>query len=172
MNILRPAPTNEYGLALPPRPPGYLALEKPSRRLDNVDRHHLYWPKCLYAGHSALAAEFREHRLNSVWLLRSDHADINSRYDGVPVPPKDVMEVFMEEAGLLDTLNVTVRAIEMIDNALYEDRVLRHDKVLENRKEKLGLLEGAVERAFSLELVTNELALRTVDRALDLATAA
>lgn len=172
MKLDRVAPVNELGLAIPPVPNVYSGYGARKNRPDGVNRHHLYWPKNLYVAHSALAKRFRDHRFNSVWMLESDHNDLNHAYDGVPVPDQDVMRVFMAEAMLLDDLNVTVRAVEMIDKAIYEGRVKRLGKVMESRQGKLGILEGFVEKALDLEVVRSEIVSPTVNRALELATAA
>jgi hypothetical protein len=136
MLLERVPETNKFGLVLPPTPHSLSKPLKPERRSnsygDGSDRHHLYWPKKLYSN-GLLTTEFREHRFNSVWLLRSDHNVIHNNFDGVPFPPTEIMEAFLEEAAVLEELDVCVRAVEMLDLATYEGRV-RHKKKLKQKE--------------------------------------
>ena len=139
MQMLSTPETNSFGLVLPPSEEEleYLRLfQRPKNRPDSVDRHHLYWPRNLY-NTSKLSNRFREHRFNSIWILMTDHRILHKEYDGVPVPPRDVMTTFLDEAELLDELGVCVRAVEMIDSALYEGRVTHLNEVEENRQSKI-----------------------------------
>lgn len=121
-----------------------------------MDRHHLYWPRTLYIP-SKLAKEFREHRFNSIWLLRSDHDSIHHRFDGVPIPSEDVMSTYLDEARLLDKLGVCVAALEMIDTAIYEGRVRYHRSVEENRESKLRTIDHHMKLVNGFEILPSQI---------------
>lgn len=159
MLVERSPETNRFGLVLPPSSEylGYLSLAKPKNRPDTVDRHHLYWPRTHYLN-SAIGRDFREHRFNSVWMLRTDHNNLHHDFDGVPLPPSDVMATYLDEALLLDELGVCVRAVEMIDTAIYEGRVKRQPKTEEHRQHKLEAIRLSIEKVNRLEVLPDYIA--------------
>jgi len=172
IKVQHPPETNSFGLVLPPSPEelDYLSYNKPKNTPDSVERHHLYWPRVNYAS-SSLAQRFREHRFNSIWILHSDHTNYHSRFDGVPIPAKDVIKAYLEEAIMLDELDLCVTAIEMVNAAIYEGKVSRHGHAENTKKRKIEHIEQVYDR-LQLEVITNEVAQFTIERALDLATAA
>ncbi len=169
MRFERHPETNGFGLVLPPEPEGleYLSFRGPRKRQprpDHLSRHHLYWPEKLYR-RNELSLMFREHRFSSVWLLRSDHDVIHRKYDGVPVPPKDVMETYLHEAALLDELEVVIRAVEMIDEAIYEGRVKRPVRAQGRREQNLELIHEKFAEARKVELISQQAANLLLPRA-------
>ena len=164
---------NKFGLIIPPSPEEleYLSLfKKPSKRPDFVDRHHLYWPKVNYT--TSLAKEFRRHRFNSVWMLLSDHKQIHAEYDGVPVPSRDVMLTFLDEAGILDDMGVCVQAIEMINDAIYEGRVSKPELVEESRQQRVETLILHARRVNDFEVMPSNVVQHVVQELGELPLAA
>jgi len=135
---------------------------KRSKKLDFVERHHLYWPESLYET-SDLANEFREHRFNSIWLLSSDHYNLHRQYQGVPIPPDDVMETFLQEAYLLDDLNISIKVVRSIEKAVQEDRV-NLDSTYEVWGERLDNISYLSQRA-KFEVMPKEVARLVLGRA-------
>ncbi|MEI9913797.1 MAG: hypothetical protein WDN66_02220 [Candidatus Saccharibacteria bacterium] len=174
MKLTRVPETNSFGLVLPPTTEDleYLRLfQKPKDRPDTVDRHHLYWPKKLY--HSTkLSQEFSEHSFNSIWILISDHRAIHHQFDGVPMPKREVMATFLEEANLLEGLGISMRAIDMIDTALYEDRVVDHQATEENRQRNVEIINNTVMRVPKFEAIPAQLANLAVKQLYELSLAA
>src|SRR5579884_1808401 len=167
--------TNSFGLVLPPSSDNisYLLPNSPKpKKQEFVDRHHLYWPRSVYLSDSKLAFKFREHRFNSVWILRTEHDAYHAIYDSVPIPPREVMQTFLEEAKLLEELNVCVQAIEMIDSAIYQGLVVNHSRVEEKRCWRLERAQATLERAARLEVIPLEVAQLAVERAMTPALAA
>jgi hypothetical protein len=157
---------NKNGLIIPPDPAKvspevatyYGEKSKP-------DRHHIYFPRVVFASESELSFKFREHRFNSIWLPRFQHDKLHNRYDELirkypkfMMPRIDVMETFLEEAQMLDELNVCVRAIDMIDDAIYEGKVVHINRTLEKREEKLEIISTVVELSRGFEVVSQKLA--------------
>jgi hypothetical protein len=70
------------------------------------------------------------------------------------VPPSDVMTTFLDEARILDKLDVCVKAVDMIDEALYEGRVRQYSQTLEHREEHLQTVEAVLSVVHSFEIVT------------------
>jgi hypothetical protein len=166
--------TNSFGLVLPPSPEDleYLQLfQRPKHKPDTVDRHNLYWPRSLYVS-SALAQQFREHRFNSIWTLRRDHNSIHSKFDGVPIPPQEVMSAYLDEAELLDELGVCVRAVEMMDIAIYEGRVRLPKAIKENRQQKIETIQSTIELVDYFEVIPAHLARLAVQQFGELPAAA
>jgi len=158
--------TNSLGLVVPPSPEelAYFAVKPQNAATDGIDRHHLYWPRALYKPNS-LAYKFREHRFNSIWLLRSDHDGIHANYDGVPFPPRAVMHAFLGEAALLDNLNVNLSAVAMIDDAIYEGRVRLPKRVQQSRLQKLEAIHTSLEQIPNLQIIQGTNARVAVERA-------
>lgn len=175
MKKRRAPETNSFGLVLPPDPEKlkYLELAKPNNPGEqSINRHHLYWPAKRYNRSSPLAKEFRDHPFNSVWLLTSDHMALHNEFNGVPVPPKDVMEAYLEEAVLLEELGVCIRAVEMIDAAIYEGRVSRPDVIEDHRQQRMETICEDVIKAGRLEIIQGGIAELTLSRAVKLVGAA
>lgn len=141
---------NDYGLVLPPQADDEAIIEylKPADIHSlGVNRHHLYWPRGFYLRAGDLAFAFREHRFNSVWMTVANHRQYHEEFDGVPVPPNDVMRAFLDEAAILDELGVCMHAVQMMDENIYRGRVRKLDKVMEHRQERLATIEAV----FTLE---------------------
>lgn len=170
MSLERVPETNSFGLVLPPTSDEleYLSLQAPNNRHNGVDRHHLYWPRSLYLT-SPLAKKFREHEFNSIWLMRHDHDNIHRHYDGVPFPPRTVMKAFLEEAELLEGLGISMRAVEMIDTAIYEGRLRNEAMGHANRSYHLEVIQQSLDRAARLEVVPQIVASMAVTKALNFA---
>lgn len=153
---------NRHGLVIPPDPAKITqARELYYGKKVMPDRHHLYFPRVVFRGIGSLAFEFREHRFNSIWLPRFQHEKLHRRYDAMVmrhpdylVPSDDVMATFLDEAHLLDELDVCVKAIDMIDEALYEGKVTNETAVLENRDYRLGVVRDVVDMMPRFEIVT------------------
>ncbi len=153
---------NRHGIVIPPTPakvtPTKLAFYQ---KKAISDRHHLYFPKVSFRDNGSLASEFREHHTNSVWLPRFQHDRLHKRYDPLVrrfpdalMPARDVMVTFLDEVKLLDELGVCVSAIQMIDEAIYEGRVIHVNQALENRESRLGRVGEIVEHSQRFEIVT------------------
>ncbi len=161
MRKLRVPEANDYGLVLPPPPDGVEVIEylKPANIHSlGVNRHHLYWPRNFYLDTSDLAFRFREHRFNSVWMTIGKHQQYHKEYDGVPVPPDDVMRAFLDEAAVLDELGVCMHAVQMMDVNIYRGRVRKMDKVMEHRQERLATIEAVFELETEFRVVPAEFA--------------
>jgi len=173
MKIKHQPETNSLGLVIPPSPEkiSFLSPNKPSKVPDRINRHHLYWPKNYYH-QDKIAASFREHRFNSVWLLKSVHQDIHDKYDGVPYPSKEVIEVYLQEAMILDELGVCIKAIEMINEAIYEGQVKHERSTNEHKSQRLTLVNQNIARANHFETLPREIVSLTISRALSLLDAA
>lgn len=105
-------------------------------------------------------------------MLGSDHADVHHAYDGVPVPSRDVMRVFLAEAALLSALHVSVTAVEMIDDALYEGRVVRIDRAQEQRRQRLEVIHSTLSHVSGIQVIPDSAVELTVERVGTLAEAA
>jgi len=164
-------PRTELGLAIPPEELSTEEVDKikaPESRRFLVSRHHLYWPREDYLP-DPLKKKFRDHKFNSVWLPDPQHIDIHGHFVGASAPPVDIMLAFLDEANLLLSLGVSVQAIEMIDEALYEDQVLQIHKTEENRERHLRLLGNTVATRF--EIVPSATVQVLVSRAVELLAA-
>jgi hypothetical protein len=152
---LKPEPEKtHFGLVLPPSQDEleYLRLfRKPKRKQDTVSRHHIYFPRKTYV--SPLEIEFREHDFNSIWILDSDHISLHKRYKYVCPPEKDVMEAFLDEAAILEEAGVCMRALEMIDAAIYEGRIKHLPKTQEDRLHKLETVAASKELVNDFEII-------------------
>ena len=174
MGLKRTPETTEYGLVLQPSPEEleYLRLfQVPKKRPDMVERHHLYWPRSLYF-ESKLATDFREHYFNSMWILHEDHTSIHKKYDGVPIPPEDVMDAFLDEAELLVELGICVRGVEMIDKAIYEDRISHLSIAEENRQQKIEIINTTIELVDHFEAMPAHLARMAISQLTNIPVAA
>lgn len=130
-----------------------------------IDRHHLYFPKYVFRENGALATEFREHRFNSVWLPRVQHERLHRRYQkaveqnpSIFVPDDDVMIAFLDEAKLLDDLEVCVSAIAMMDRAIYEEKVKFPQRLADHRNAKIEHIQEVSAKASSLEIIHQQIA--------------
>jgi hypothetical protein len=112
----------------------------------------LYWPETLYES-TELSKHFRSHKFNTIWLLLSDHFEIHENKDGVPIPPEDVMLAYLDEAKILDELGVCVRAVEMINSAIYEGRVRRPSSTNEDRHQHFETIHANVRQIRSFEVM-------------------
>jgi hypothetical protein len=136
---------NKNGLIIPPTPVELSPDQAEQKgRKSLPDRHHIYFPRVSFVESGELAFKFREHRFNSIWLPRFQHERLHRRYDTLVreypsymMPDEDVMATFIDEAKILDDLNVNVRAIDMIDSAIYEGRVRKMNKTQEHRDERV-----------------------------------
>lgn len=157
---------NRYGLVIPPTPitsPKKKLLAKESDKLF-ITRHHIYWPHEAFKRAGSLALEFCNHQYNSVGLTRWQHDNYHAKYDnavirkyvGELVPEDDVMLAFLEEAKLLERLGVSMRAVDMIDEAIYEERVKRLDQTVENRQAHLEFIASGITKAINFELIRPE----------------
>lgn len=159
--------TDGFGLVLLPEliDPSKISYFAPSKYVETINRHHLYWPKSLYNANE-LTRNFREHPFNSIWLLKSDHVKIHQTYDGVAVPDTDVMASFMDEAGLLESLQVSLKAIEMIDSAILAGRIKRISKSEDEKNRYLQIASGALKNVRKFELLNANIAKTAVERAI------
>lgn len=167
MRMERVPETSSLGLVVPPSSDevSYLSHNSADRHSLGVDRHHLYWPKIMYCA-SPLTREFRDNRFNVVWIHRHDHNELHSRYDGVPFPDRYVMEAFLEEAKILEALDVSVRAVEMINEAIYEGRVRKLAAGEAHREHHLEAIQKNIELAEQAEVVPLNLARFSIQKAL------
>lgn len=156
---------NKNGLVVPPEPVRIdeRLAERYGER-SKPDRHHLYFPRIEFQERGKLAHDFREHRFNSIWLPRFQHERLHKRYDrlirahpGYLVPSDEVMVTFLDEAHLLDELQVCVRAIEMMNDALYEGTVVKIDRTLENRQMRVESINDVVRRTANFEVITPQI---------------
>jgi hypothetical protein len=164
---------NRYGLVLSPTKEELVELRKsrtkPFIGYDETNRHHLYWPKVKYNKSTrALSQHFREHRFNSIWILMSDHGNYHDRYDGVPVPSREVMREFLYQADFLDQLGVCVSAIKDINQGIMLGKKTHTAKTDRQKEEKLIEVLDRVERAEEFELVPEVLTLRAIKKAMNL----
>lgn len=152
---------NKNGLVIPPTPIE-LSPEQANQkgRKSFPDRHHVYFPRVAFLKSGNLAYRFREHQFNSIFLPRFQHERLHRRYDPLVrdypdffIPNEDVMATFLDEAELLEDLGVNVRAVDMINDAIYEDRVRRLDRTLENREERLEKVSQQMSRLCELTVV-------------------
>ena len=159
--------TNCFGLVLPPTKETLKAISKNNSGKSKhqfIDRHHMYWPRCIYQDNQT-TKEFREHRFNSVWLLREDHNNIHFTYDGVTPPPIDVMETYLIEAAILDSLDVCIKAIEMIDAALYAGRVRQVKSTESIREGKIDAITYNLAKATKIEIIPRNISQSSIHRA-------
>lgn len=174
MEIKRSPMTLENGLLLPPDPNNfeYLDIVRSKKvRPDDVDRHHFYWPRDLYK-QTRLSMDFREHRFNSVWVLRSEHDDIHRQYDGVPVPKAEVMYEFLKEARLLEEINISANAILNLNYEFAQKNVRKISQAEENKLRHLENIYHIIERSKKFELITNFIANIAISEVLPLMKAA
>ena len=166
-------PRNEFGLALPPArvefDPEPIQETAPETRRCFVSRHHLYWPRAEYLA-DPLKHEFREHRFNSIWLDDRQHRAIHIGYLGTRSPKPEIMHAFLDEAKILDDLGVCVRAIEMINEAIYEGRVAPEwlDHTKETRNKKCQQIADAIIRP--IEVVPGRISIPILNRAAEIIT--
>ncbi len=158
--------TDGFGLVLLPEliDPKRVSYFAPLRYSDSVNRHHLYWPRSLYV-QDELSSAFREHPFNSVWLLKSDHVQIHRQYDGVAIPDSDVMATFMDEAGLLESLQVSIKAIGMIDAAVMAGRVRKLAQSESNKSRHLEIVGATIKRIKEIEVLNSAIAKIAVENA-------
>src|SRR5690606_24480240 len=102
----------------------------------------------------------REHRFNSIWLPRFQHERLHRRYDPLVreypdyfIPNKDVMVAFLDEAELLEDLGVNIRAVDMMDEAIYEGRVKKIDQTLENRDARIQKVSEYMKRMHEVTVI-------------------
>jgi len=169
MRLERIPKTNDFGLVLPPDALRY-SITKPAKG-DGISRHHLYWPECNYKADNGLAVRFREHKFNSIWLLRSDHDKIHENYDGVPVPHPYVMEAYLEEANLLETLNVTVTDVGRLDQAIEQRVINKWERAWAQRQQKIETINRTLEQLKEPQIVPTEIAQLALSQAVILAAA-
>lgn len=125
------APRTELGLAIPPTPMTAEEVDKitaPEDRRCLVSRHHLYWPREVF-GATKLSKRFREHRFNSVWLPDPQHVEVHKHFLGAEVPDVKLMKKFMREAMILDQMDVSVQAVDVISEAVRGNRI-RSERLL------------------------------------------
>lgn len=160
-----PAKTR-HGLVIPPDP-AHITPERAQYygEKSKPDRHHVYFPRVAFEKAGELAMEFREHRFNSIWLPRFQHERLHRRYDRLArkhptymLPEGDVMTTFLDEAKLLDELDVCVQAVDMIDAALYEGRVRHVEKTMENRDLRIDTIGAIVELSSKFEVLPDYVA--------------
>lgn|GEM_PF-6693273 len=159
---LRAPEKNRHGLVIPPDPARITpAREEYYRHRIVPDRHHIYFPRVVFKEAGSLPFDFREHRFNSIWLPRFQHDRLHKRYSPLVykypdymMPPGDVMATFLDEAHLLDELDVCVKAVDMIDEALYDGRVKHVNHTLDNREQRLQVIETVVSLVPDFEIVT------------------
>lgn len=165
---------NRYGLIIPPEATKIKDTpdRAPQQRRSFIDRHHLYFPKYVFREEGPLAYEFREHRFNKIWLPRVQHNRLHRRYQpaidlnpSVFVPSSEVMATFLDEAHLLDDLQVCVTAVTMIDQALYEGRVKQFSKTQEHRTERIQRIHEVVSKLEDVELLRPTIIQNGVDQA-------
>lgn len=145
-------PKTELGLAVPPESLSAAEVDKitaPEDRRCLVSRHHLYWPRPDYLN-NRLRKRFREHPFNSVWLPDPQHRQIHQDFYGAQPPRRNVMRAFLDEANTLEELSVSVRAVEMINTAIYEDRVRRINAANGHRQRHLEAIEIALDNRYEL----------------------
>lgn len=152
---------NKNGLVIPPVPikvSPEIAESKGKKTIP--DRHHIYFPKVSFVEAGKTAFQFREHRFNSIWLPRFQHEKIHRRYDPLVreypsffLPSEEVMGVFLDEAKILEDLDVNVRAVDMIDDAIYEDRITDLDRTLEHREARLENVSDGLRRFHQIEII-------------------
>lgn len=154
--VLRAPARNRHGLVIPPDP-ATITQERRQKyyKACFIDRHHLYYPDKAFRSAGSLASDFMGHRFNQVWLPRFQHNKWHRRYDpfilkyrDYPIPADDVMETFLDE------LKVCVRAIDMMNEALYEGRVKHTNSTVYKRDTKLNTVEKVVDKASRFEIVT------------------
>lgn len=138
---------NGYGLIIPPTAATSEKRLVSAREngLAFTSWHHIYWPKRVFQAAGQLACQFRSSPFNVIALPRFQHNEYHARYDesvvrrypGEIIPPEDVMATFLDEADLLIGLDVSMRAVDMIDDALYEGRVKHINKAEDNKEAHL-----------------------------------
>jgi len=174
MNIERMPTTNSLGLVLPPDAEKltYLSYVNPKKSgPDNATQHHQYWPRKLYQD-SELAMEFRNHRFNSIWILGQDHINWHNEFDGVEIPPTDVMKRFLEEANILHDLGVCVYSVELMDIGLYCGVIRRVDQTKLHRDQRLDTIQNTLKRARDLTVIAEPLSRLVLSKAQQLIEAA
>lgn len=165
MKIIRSAETDQNGLIVWP-----LRLDQPlplypEALNPQTERHHLYWPKENYL-ERALSAAFRASLFNIVRLSIDDHDKLHARYDGVPIPPREIMAGYLVEADILEELSICLSGITKIDSAIRNGRVKRVNKTLENRQQKTETVKQNIQMIDAFELVPREIANLVVNRAV------
>jgi len=163
---------NRYGLIIPPQvsPNETEKLRASHLRRSFIDRHHLYFPKFAFKEAGSLATEFREHRFNAIWLPRRQHDRLHRRYSRaiytypeILIPAEEVMATFLDEAHMLDELNVCVRAVEMIDAAMYEGKVKRLKQASEHRTQRMERIQYLLTQTCGFEIISE----RIIDKATE-----
>jgi hypothetical protein len=81
----QPCPLDEMGLPFVPEE--FMDFPGPE------DTHHLYWPKQLYLGHSAVTAVFRT--LHKVEMPRLGHNLYHASFDPPAMPSPEFMRGFI-----------------------------------------------------------------------------
>ena len=131
----RAAPTDENGLVR--RPEFTFCIGKACPAVETTgrcfkDEHHLYWPRIMYMGESALAFTFRSDPLNIVSIARCRHSsawsrNLHNRYAYAPIPEEDRMATFLDESRMLRSCNATAVGL------VHKIRQIEKDKrILEN----------------------------------------
>lgn len=154
---------NRHKLVIPPVPinlKGRLLTTWQIEHGTEPSKHHLYYPKPIFNATSALAKTFRENKFNLVTLPNFQHRRIHARqdpfilrYPTYLIPDRGVMLTFMDEAETLESLDVCVRAIDMIENSLYDIPRSEEAKIMDDRDEKLEELRIACQRAKQTEII-------------------
>lgn len=104
--VLRITPHHENKIPLiPQQTEGLELFEKALGRKrkagwDNNNRHHLFFDRAVFSD-DPLLNEFREHPLCIALVDRDWHKLIHRRFDRSPVPERDVVLSFLDEANLL-----------------------------------------------------------------------
>lgn len=145
----RSAPTNNHGLVLRPRLRDCIGKECPTVATDGrcfPSGHHLYWPKMVYAGTSALAFEFRSDRHNIVSMAHCRHNGtwkkaLHTKYDLAPIPSDDVMTTFLDESATLSICGVTATNMARIVRQIKKAQK-RQDTVKTSMQESFEYFKG------------------------------
>jgi hypothetical protein len=104
---------NALGLVIPPQRLDCLGETCPVYQKIGrcfVDEHHLYFPYRKFVA-TELGEKFRAHPFNRVKLPRCQHnsrwtGSIHKSKDEAPIPSREIMERFLNEADLLQELGV------------------------------------------------------------------
>jgi hypothetical protein len=152
---------NKNGLIIPPTPISLTSENADKKGYKSIpDRHHVYFPRISFSEAGELAFRFREHRFNSTWLPRFQHEKIHRRYNPLVrehpsyfLPEEEVMVVFLEEAKILEDLDVSVRAVDMINDAIYDGRVRQTNKSLESLENRLDIIGEKLKQTQQIEVV-------------------
>jgi hypothetical protein len=152
---------NKNGLIIPPTPIELSPKTVEKKGIKSMpDRHHVYFPRYSFLEAGEVAQRFREHRFNSVWLPRFQHERLHRRYDNLVkihpnyfIPEEEVMLTFLDEAKILENLDVNLRAVDMIDDAIYEGRVADLGESSERREERIENIANGIKLTNRIEIV-------------------